>query len=256
MGGFNLTNVADPTAPQHAATKNYVDNAVAGLTWKTPVRVASTANIAVATGLVNATVIDGVTVATGDRVLLKNQTAPAENGIYIVAAAGAASRASDSTTAAQLIGEATYVESGTVQGGQVYTLSSPTTVATLTVGTTAITYTQFSGASVATAGAGLTATGNVFAVGAGTGITVQADTVSIDTAVVARKYAQAFGDGAATSFAIPHSLGTQDVVVSVYTNSGVFDEVFCDVQHTNANTVTLLFSVAPTTNQFRVAIVG
>ena len=256
MGGFSLTNLADPVSAQQAATKNYVDNAVAGLTWKSPVRVASTANVTIASALINASVIDGVTLATGDRVLLKNQTTPAENGIYVVVASGAASRATDSSTAAQLVGEATYVESGTVAGGQVYTLSSPATVTGFTVNTTSITYTQFSGASVATAGAGLTATGNVFAVGAGTGITVQADTVSIDTAVVARKYAQAFGDGSATSYVITHSLGTQDVEVSVYTNSGVFDEVECDVQHTSTTTITLLFSVAPTTNQYRTVIFG
>ena len=272
MGGFNLNNVADPTTPQQAATKNYVDNAVAGLTWKSPVRVATaadlngayTATATVITGPANTALsnIDGVAPAVNDRVLVKNAAAAANNGLYVVTSLGSGAsqyvltRATDSTSAAQLVGEAVYVETGTVNLGQVYTLSSPTTVTGFTVGTTAITYTQFSGASVATAGAGLTATGNVFAVGAGTGITVAADTVSIDTTVVARKYAQAFGDGAATSYVITHSLGTQDVTVAVYTNSGVFDEIICDVQHTSTNTITLLFSVAPTTNQYRVVCIG
>ena len=68
---------------------------VNGLSWKQPVRVASTANVAIATGLENGDSIDGVTLATGNRVLLKNQTAPEENGIYVVVASGAASRSSD-----------------------------------------------------------------------------------------------------------------------------------------------------------------
>lgn len=260
IGGFRITNVADPTNPQDVSTKNYVDNAVAGLVWKSPVRVASTVNIAVATALVTASVIDGVTVATGDRVLLKNQAAPAENGIYIVAATGPASRSTDANTPAQLVGAAVYVESGTVAASQVYNLTSPTTVAGFTLGTTAISWTQFSGASVATAGAGLTATGNIFAVGAGAGIVVNADSITVDRATngatVPFKYAQAFGDGTATSYVITHGLGTQDVEVTIYTNSGVFDEIECDVQHTSANTVTLLFSVAPTASQYRVVVIG
>ena len=260
IGGFRVTNVADPLNPQDVSTKNYVDNAVAGLVWKSPARVASTANIAIATALINASVIDGVTVATGDRVLLKNQTATAENGIYVVVATGAASRSTDANTVAQLVGAAVYVESGTVAASQVYNLISPTSVTGFTLGTTGITWSQFSGASVATAGAGLTATGNIFAVGAGAGIVVNADSVTVDRttngSIVPLKYAQAFGDGAATSYVITHNLGTQDVEVTVYTNSGVFDEIECDIQHTSTNTVTLLFSVAPTASQYRVVVMG
>lgn len=103
--------------------------------WKDPVRVASTGNINIASGLVNGAVIDGVTVATNDRVLLKNQTASAQNGIYSVVASGAAARSADANEAAELIGLAVYVRSGTANGGKQF---SCVTSAPIVVGTTAL----------------------------------------------------------------------------------------------------------------------
>src|SRR5215475_5520919 len=80
-GGFKITNLGTPTAATDASTKGYVDAAISGLAWKDTCRIASTANVAL-TGLV---AIDGVTPSAGDRVLLKNQTAGAENGIWVAA---------------------------------------------------------------------------------------------------------------------------------------------------------------------------
>ncbi|KPC89707.1 hypothetical protein ADL27_39665, partial [Streptomyces sp. NRRL F-6602] len=81
--------------------------------------------------------------------------------------------------------------------------------------TDAVAWAQFGGGSLPTAGAGLTLTGSTLAVGQGTGLTVDADTVSINTAVVARHYAAAVGDGSATSIPVAHGLGTKDVTVAV-----------------------------------------
>ena len=90
-----------------------MDSVAAGAVfWKTPVRVASTANINLTNALINGATIDGVTVATGDRVLVKNQDTASQDGIYDVVASGAASRSSDTDTAAELNGAAVFVKEG------------------------------------------------------------------------------------------------------------------------------------------------
>jgi hypothetical protein len=161
IGTNKLTGVKDPTAAQDAATKNYVDNAVNGLAWHGAVRVASTANLAVASAVVNAAVVDGVTLATGDRILLKNQTAGAENGVYIVAASGAASRATDADAAVEVLQLAVAVEEGTV-GADTFWVN--TTNAPITLGTTALTFAQFGAGATYTNGTGISLTGNVFSI--------------------------------------------------------------------------------------------
>ena len=93
LNSHKLTNVTDPTNPQDAATKNYVDTAVQGLDTKQSVRVATTANIT----LTNTKTVDGVLLIVGDRVLVKDQTTQSANGIYIVAT-GAWTRATDANS--------------------------------------------------------------------------------------------------------------------------------------------------------------
>jgi len=170
--------VADPTDAAHAATKGYVDAARSGLDVKQSVRAATTAPINLASDLENGDTLDTtVTLATGDRVLVKNQTTASENGIYVVQASGAAVRAADfDTTAEVTAGAFTFVEEGTVNADSGWVV---TTDGTITVGTTGIVWAQFSGAGSIVAGDGLTKTGNTLNVGAGTGITVNADTVQI-----------------------------------------------------------------------------
>ena len=91
---------------------------------------------------------------------------------------------------------------------------------------------------------------------AGTGITVDGSGINIDTSVVVTKYAANVGDGSNTSYTITHNLNTKDVEVTVYDNSSPYAEVVCDVQHTSTSAITLLFSVAPTSNQYRVVVHG
>ena len=254
LNSQKITNLAAPTDPTDAANKGYVDAAVVGIDWKASVRVATTAAVTLATAFENGDTLDGVTLATGNRVLVKDQADGSENGIYTVNASGAPTRATDADTAAEITASfAVFVEEGTVNADSAWTLTNNGTV---TVGTTVLVFTQFTGLGQITAGAGLTKAANTLDVGAGTGITVNANDVAIDTAVVVRKYAVSLGDGSATSYTITHNLGTRDVTVALYEVASPYAEVLADVEHTTTNTITVKFSVAPTADQFRVAVQG
>lgn len=164
----NLTNA--PTAAGHAATKEYVDNLAQGLDVKQSVRAGTTANIT----LSGTQTIDTVVLIAGDRVLVKNQTLPAQNGIYLVAA-GAWTRVVDMDSWAEIPGSFVFVEDGTINADTSW-------VATAnqggTLGTTAITWAQFSGAGTYTAGGGIGLTGTTFSVAAGSGLIQDVDGIS------------------------------------------------------------------------------
>lgn len=171
----NIINVADPSANTHAVNKQYVDAFVRGLAWKDSVRAASTANVSISSAPAS---IDGVTLTANDRVLLKNQTAGAENGIYVfTAAASALTRALDADSAAELIGATVTVTEGSTNNDKVFRLVTDN----VTLDTTSLSWTELGGGGTAyTAGAGLTESpANTFNVGAGDGISVAADAVSL-----------------------------------------------------------------------------
>lgn len=162
MNGFKITNLADPINDQDAATKYYVDTVAQGLDVKGSVVAATTADIT----LSGAQTIDGVSIVAGDRVLVKNQNTASENGIY-VASAGTWTRATDANTWAELVSAYTFVEQGSTYAdtGWVCTVNQGGTL-----GVTAVTWTQFSGAGTYLAGTGLTLTGNTFSI-TNTGVT-------------------------------------------------------------------------------------
>ena len=157
------------------AAKTYIDNTRSGLEVKDSVVVATTANIT----LSGTQTIDGIAITAGQRVLVKDQTTASQNGIYVVAA-GAWSRSTDADTADELnSGCFFFVEKGTVNADNGFVMSQDTTI---NFGTTAITFSQFSGAGQITAGSGLAKSGDTLLVNTGTGITVTSDNVVIDTA--------------------------------------------------------------------------
>ena len=284
LRGNRATNAADPTAATDLSTKQYVDNLVSGLSYKNEVRVATTTNGTLATAYANGQTIDGVTLATGDRILLKDQSSAAENGIYVVNAAGAPTRATDADTTAELQNATVYVAAGTVNINREYTQTATVT----TVGTTAQTWVQKTSGLTYTAdgngieltsqtfsieldgttltkeglrlpsgsgssGGGLTEATGVLAVGAGTGITVNADDVAVNTSVVVRKFA---ADCAATTNpqTFTHALGS-DVEVQVWEGNEL---VICDItkNSTSGGQVIVDFGVTPTSAQFRVVVQG
>ena len=158
MGTNKITGLGTPTDGTDAATKNYVDSAAQGIDWKASVRAATTANVTLASDLENGDVLDGVTLATGNRVLVKNQSTGSENGIYVVASSGAPTRSTDCDIAAELTSNfAVFVEEGTLNADQGYVLTND---GAITVGTTALTFTQFTGLGQIVAGTGLDKTGN------------------------------------------------------------------------------------------------
>lgn len=281
---YKITNLGTPTASTDAATKGYVDGVAQGLDVKASVRAATTTTGTLSTSFANGQTIDGVTLATGNRILIKNQATASENGIYTVNASGAPTRATDMDAANEFAGAFVFVEEGTTLAdtGWVCTTNEP-----VTVGSTSINWAQFSGAGTYTASNGVALTGSNFTfnplstgglqtasggasvklptnsgltadatglyVGAGTGISVSTSTVAVDTSVVVRKYAATLSTSA-TSYVVTHNLGTQDVIVAVYDTASPYAEVLVDVEHTSSTTITLRFSTAPAANKYRVVV--
>ena len=139
ISGGTVTGLGDPSASSEAATKNYVDNLVAGLRTRVVARVASTTNVVIASGLENGDTIDGVTLVTGNRVLLKNQSTASQNGLYTVVASGSASRDTEFDTITELAGQLILVSEGSSQQDTLWLCTTDTSA---TLGSSSITYTQ------------------------------------------------------------------------------------------------------------------
>lgn len=281
LNAQRAVNAADPSAATDLVTKQYADNLIAGLAWKEEVRAATTTNGTLATAYANGQALDGLTLATGDRVLIKDQTAQSENGLYRVNSAGAPTRTTDADSTADLNNATVSVTDGTVNAGRSFTQTTknPTVGSsnivwgafaagtTYTAGNGLTGTTTFSvlanGTSIdvsasgvkiadAAAGAGLTAAAGILAVGAGTGITVAADTVGIDTSIVARKTSA--NCTTSNPWVQAHGLGTADLIVSikeVATSAVVYADVVLD-----ATNVTVTFASAPTASQYRMTVLG
>lgn len=177
MNNHRLVSLIDPAIATDAATKGYVDAiAQGGIFWKAPVRVLTTSNVTISNP--GTAVFDGVTLTAGDRIALVGQSTGSQNGIYDFNGSGIAlTRSADSDTSAEVkSGMSFWVNEGTTNADTAWTL---TTNDPITLGTTSLTFVQFSGLGQVTAGAGLTKSGSTLNIGAGTGITVNADDVQI-----------------------------------------------------------------------------
>lgn len=252
-GVARATGLPAPVSSTDAATKGYVDSALEGLAWKDSVRAASTATVNVASP---GTTLDGITLVSGDRVLLKDQTAAAQNGIYVwTGSASALTRAYDAQTGDDLEQAIVTVEEGTANASTTW---RQTTV-NFVIGTGSVAFTAFGtvapAASTATAGVAALATQAEVDAGAITNKIVTPATLAAYSKGKL-KYVSTVGDGSATSFNLTHNLNTRDVMVEVYKNSGSFDEVFCDVTRPTVNSITLTFASAPAATAYAVAILG
>lgn len=247
-----VINVPAPTAAGDAVPKSYVDSAVEGLAWKDSARVSTQSNINLSSP---GATIDGITMASQDRVLVRNQSTQSQNGIYIWnGAATALTRALDASTFAELEQAIITVEEGTDAG----TTWRQTQINGV-IDTNNVIFSSFAAAAPAASEttAGIAELATQAEVDAGT------DDARIITPLKLatwsgriRKYAASFGDGSATSYVISHNFNTRDVTVVVFPNSGTYDDVEVDVGRTSVNAVTLVFATAPASNAYRVVVIG
>ena len=195
MNSQKITGLADPTGDNDAANKGYVDGVAQGLDVKDSVVATTTANGTLSTAFANGQSIDGVTLQTGDRILIKNQTTQSQNGIYNVNASGAPSRATDMATGANAAGAFVFVEEGTVNAENGFTCTSDTGSAV--VGTNNLTFAQFSGAGQVIAGDGLDKSGNTLSVDlkANGGLVIESTEIAVKLDASSITGTLAIGDG-------------------------------------------------------------
>lgn len=252
LSASRLLNLKDATDPQEPATLAQVRSFVEGLAWKDSVRVKTQGNINLAAP---GATIDGISMVTGDRVLVASQTTASQNGIYTwTGASTPATRSLDASTFDELEAAVVGVEEGTDAGTQ-----WRQTAVNGTIDSSDVTWTAFiaavSLASESTAGRIEIAT------------QTETDTGTDDARAVTplklttwsgktKRYTTDIGDGSATSYTLTHNLGSRALQVTVYRNSGNYDEIECDVRHTSTSALTLLFTTAPSSNQFTAVVTG
>ena len=180
LNSQTITNLADPVNSSDAATKSFVEATAQGLDVKDSCVAATIANITISTALNDTDILDGVTLSTGDRVLVKDQSTASENGIYVVGASPA--RAADLATGADAAGFFTFVEQGSVNADNGFVCTS--NKGSAVVGTNNLTIAQFSGAGQITAGDGLDKSGNTLSLDlkSNGGLVIESTELAIDLA--------------------------------------------------------------------------
>jgi hypothetical protein len=252
LNASRILNLQDATDPQEPATLAQVRSFVEGLAWKDSVRVSTQGNVDLSAP---GATIDGISMSAGDRVLVRLQTSEPGNGIYVwTGAATPMTRALDASTFAELEAAVVTVEEGTDAGTQ-----WRQTQVNGTIDSSNVVWTAFAAvvplASETTAGRIEIATQG------------ETDTGTDDQRAITplklttwsgktKRYTSDIGDGSATSFTLTHNLGTRALQVSIYRNSGNYDQIEAEVRHTSTSALTVLFTAAPTSNQFTAVVTG
>jgi hypothetical protein len=280
IGGQTLTNVATPVNATDGVNKAYADAVTSGLDVKDSVRVASTANVSLSAP---GATIDGVAMSAGNRVLLKNQTAPGENGLWVWnGALSAMTRAPDADTSAEVTSGLFVLVTAGTQASTGWILTTPDPI---TLGTTGLTFAQFSAAGTTYIGTAnrITVTGNQIDIAAtyigqasittvgtiatgtwqGTAVGVPYGGTGATTATAARtnlgavgKYSTTIGNASATTFTVTHNLNSYDVTVEIYETS-TKRTVYADVTRSTVNAVVVDgFTTAPAAGALTVVVIG
>jgi hypothetical protein len=246
---LNLPAPQDPSEPARLADLNA---AIEGLAHKDNARVATQGNIDLFSP---GSTIDGIAMSAGDRVLVKSQTDPAENGLYLWnGAAVAMTRTADANTSDELENAIVPVDEGTNEG----TVWRQVSV-NFAIGTDDIIWVQFGTASApaSESSAGIAELATQAETDTGTD-----DQRFVTPAKLAgwsgrsRRHHANIGDGSATQFTVTHNLATRDVEVTVFRNAAPYDDVLVDVERDTVNSVVIRFKDAPMANQFRVRVVA
>jgi hypothetical protein len=242
-----VINVPNPTSATDVVPRGYVDSLIEGLSWKDNVVVSTQGNINLASP---GATIDGVTMVAGDRVLVRLQTTPSQNGIYTWNASGSAmTRTLDANTFLELTQAVVIVNSGTSAG-----TSWRQTQVGGTIDTNDVTFVTFlsTAPSASETTAGLIEIATQAETDAGTFDGGAVTPLKLASwSLRPRRFAADVGDGSATQYTITHNLNSRDVQHVLY-NRTTWDRVMVDVAHTTVNSVTVTFKVAPTANQYRI----
>ena len=253
FGGVRrITNLPNGASAQEPATVAQLNAAIEGIAWKDSCRVASQANVTLSGP---GATIDGITMTANDRVLVRAQTAGAENGIYIWnGAAVSMTRSLDANPAAELEQAIATVEEGTSAG-----TSWRQSVVNFVLETGTVTWIQF---GTAVGAASETSSGI-----AEIATQAETDTGTDDQRIVTplklnawanktRRAQATIGDGTSTQFDVNHNFATRDVIVQVYQATGNYEQVNCDVSLPSTNSARLNFAAAPAANAYRVVVMG
>lgn len=250
--GNRIVNLPAPQAATDPARLADLTSAMEALAWKDDARVATQANVTLSGP---GATIDGVTMAANDRVLVRAQTAPAENGLYLWnGAATPMTRSPDASTADELEQAVVSVAEG-ASAGATFRQSS----VNFALGTDAVVWGSFGTsappASETTPGIIEIATQAEVDAGAAANLAVTPASLAAWSGRL-RKVSQTIGDGSATAFNIDHNFNTRSVTVEVFRNSGNYDSVLADVTRPSVNRVTVTFAAAPASNGFSVVVAG
>ena len=248
--GARITNLPAPASANEPARLADLNAAIEGLAWKDDVRVASIANINLASPGAS---VNGISMVSGDRFLAKDQTTPAENGIYIWnGSAVAATRALDASTSDELENAVVTVGEGTSAGS-----SFRQTSVNFTIGVGAVAWANFGNAAPAATEtlAGIAEIATQSETDTGTDDLRFVTPLKLaNWAKTPKGFASNIGDGSATAYVVTHNFNTFDVAVTVFRNSGNRDDIIVSIDRTSVNAVTITFASAPASNAFRVLV--